>query len=265
MKQKSTSVLIFLTLVFIISAILNYFIAQNDSILASENPLIISVMWIPGISAILTILLTKQSLRVINWRIGKLKYLLMSYCIPLLYISVAYLPIWFFGFFNSNKEFTVQSAILPLVGAFINVIVTLGEEIGWRGFLFPALEKKTSFTKAALLTGFIWAIWHTPALLFTEYGSSAPWYLALPFYYISLTAISLPMAYLCKKANSIWPAVLFHAAHNSFIQAFYDPFSIKNEISKILLGETGLALVITSLLLLLVFYRKGKREFEKEK
>ena len=265
MGQKAFSISIFLALVFIGSAILNYFIAQNESILASENPLIIAVMWIPGVSAILTILLTKQSLRVINWRFGKLKYLLMSYSIPLLYISVAYLPMWFFGFFNSNKEFTIQSAILPLLGAFVNTIVTLGEEIGWRGFLFPSLEKKTTFTKAALLTGFIWAIWHTPALLFTEYGSTTPWYLALPFYYISLTAISLPMAYLCKKANSVWPAVLFHAAHNAFIQAFFDPFSIKNEISGIVLGESGLALVIASLFLLLVFYRKGKYEFKVNK
>ncbi len=92
----------------------------------------------------------------------------------------------------------------------------------------------------------------------TDYGNNAPWYTALPIFIIILTAISLPIAYLCKKANSIWPAVLFHAAHNSFIQAFYDPFSIKNEVTQFLIGETGLALLITSLILLFTYIKKSK-------
>ena len=107
-----------------------------------------------------------------------------------------------------------------------------------------------------MLTGFIWAIWHVPGLLMTEYGNNVPWYTALPFFIITLTAISLPITFLTKKANSIWPAVLFHAAHNAFIQAFYDPFTVKNETTLFLTGETGLTLAITSVVLLLVYLKK---------
>ncbi len=255
---KRNSVLIFLFLTIIISAIPNYYIIQTGSIKAGGGLFVFIVMWSPGISAILTLLLTRQSLKTIKWNLGKLKYILSAYLVPMLYVSLAYIPLWLIGFYNTEKELTLKSIAIPLLGVFVNIIAVLGEEIGWRGFLFPKLEKKMSFTKSALITGFIWAIWHTPALLFTEYGSEAPWYTALPFFVITLTAISLPMSYLCKKANSFWPAVLFHAAHNAFIQAFYDPFTIKNEISIYLIGETGLSLVIVSLIMLFIFHKESK-------
>jgi membrane protease YdiL (CAAX protease family) len=47
----------------------------------------------------------------------------------------------------------------------------IGEEIGWRGFLVPEFAKTQSFPATALITGFIWAIWHYPVLLFADYHS----------------------------------------------------------------------------------------------
>lgn len=46
---------------------------------------------------------------------------------------------------------------LQLVGAF-------GEELGWRGFLQPTLERRLPRVGAALLTGAIWAVWHVQNL-----------------------------------------------------------------------------------------------------
>ena len=43
----------------------------------------------------------------------------------------------------------------------LNILLApLWEEIGWRGFLFPTLSKRTGSGRAALLVGFIWASWH---------------------------------------------------------------------------------------------------------
>ena len=37
------------------------------------------------------------------------------------------------------------------------MLMSLGEEIGWRGFLVPELSKWVGFRKASLLSGAIWA------------------------------------------------------------------------------------------------------------
>jgi uncharacterized protein len=248
---KRKNIIIFLIILVVLSSILNYFIIKVG--FAKATILILAVMWVPAIATFLSLLLLKQSLKTIHWRIGKIKYLMQAFCIPLIYTTVAYIPLWLVGYFNAEKALTPQNLILPIAGAFINSIATLGEEIGWRGYLFPQLEKEMSFTKAALLTGFIWSVWHIPGLLLTDYGNNAPWFTSVPFFIITLTAISLPISYLCKKAKSIWPAVLFHGAHNAFIQAFYDPYSIKNATTQYLIGETGIALSITSIVLLLFF------------
>src|SRR3989344_2479732 len=51
-----------------------------------------------------------------------------------------------------------------LIGIIINTIPTLGEELGWRGFLFNE-TKQMGFWKSNLFIGIIWGIWHAPVIL----------------------------------------------------------------------------------------------------
>ena len=46
----------------------------------------------------------------------------------------------------------------------INMFAALGEEIGWRGFLYPQLEAGFGRRKGWLLGGFIWGAWHWPLM-----------------------------------------------------------------------------------------------------
>lgn len=43
-----------------------------------------------------------------------------------------------------------------------------GEEIGWRGFALPRLQKRMSVSRATLLLGLMWAFWHLPAFFYHE-------------------------------------------------------------------------------------------------
>jgi membrane protease YdiL (CAAX protease family) len=45
------------------------------------------------------------------------------------------------------------------------LIVAVGEEIGWRGWLLPALLKHSVRLRAALIVGGVWTLWHVPLLL----------------------------------------------------------------------------------------------------
>ncbi len=59
---------------------------------------------------------------------------------------------------------TVVSLLLGVLvyGPVINLFFAIGEEIGWRGFLYPALRQRMSTLPACLLVGAIWGLWHTP-------------------------------------------------------------------------------------------------------
>ena len=46
---------------------------------------------------------------------------------------------------------------------------SLGEELGWRGFLFPRLQQRFGFHGACLISGLIWAVWHYPEILWTDF------------------------------------------------------------------------------------------------
>jgi uncharacterized protein len=56
-----------------------------------------------------------------------------------------------------------------VLGLSLNAIGGLGEEIGWRGFLFEELAP-LGFWKCSIITGALWALWHVPLLFEGGYG-----------------------------------------------------------------------------------------------
>jgi len=44
------------------------------------------------------------------------------------------------------------------------MIFTFGEEFGWRGYLLPRLAPLGGIS-AAIITGVIWGLWHTPVIV----------------------------------------------------------------------------------------------------
>ena len=78
----------------------------------------------------------------------------------------------------------------PALGPIQYVVTSLvfygfGEEVGWRGFLYPALRRRLSALGAALLVVPFWAVWHLPLFFVTEsyramgVGSAVGWLLSL--------------------------------------------------------------------------------------
>lgn len=104
---------------------------------------------------------------------------------------------------------------------FLAVFMGLGEEIGWRGFLFPELKKIFGRTKGVLLGGLIHGVWHFPLMLLVgyEYGKDyigAP-LLGLFAFCIFTVTTGIISDYLYEKSHSIWLPALFHGAVNSAV------------------------------------------------
>ena len=62
-----------------------------------------------------------------------------------------------------------------VIGGVLNSVPVLGEELGWRGFLFPRLRELIGPGWAVLAQGIIWAGWHAPVILLGYNYPSNPW------------------------------------------------------------------------------------------
>jgi len=71
----------------------------------------------------------------------------------------------------------LQLVTLP-AAAFINLIPALGEELGWRGWLFPKLMPLGA-VPAILVSGVIWGLWHAPLILLGYNYPGVPGWLGL--------------------------------------------------------------------------------------
>lgn len=58
---------------------------------------------------------------------------------------------------------TIQLISIP-VGAAVNSILAFGEEVGWRGWLLPALLPVGTWP-ALIISGVLWGAWHEPIIL----------------------------------------------------------------------------------------------------
>jgi membrane protease YdiL (CAAX protease family) len=147
---------------------------------AGSNASAFVVMWTPALAALAAGVLTRRSLGAIGWRLWPAKWLLAGWIIPILYAFPAYALVWLVGLgsvpsptFLERARFTLgmpsEANWLVIVSAFgyialvnlpPNMILTLGEEIGWRGFLVPELTTWVGFRRASLYSGVIWGAWH---------------------------------------------------------------------------------------------------------
>lgn len=106
----------------------------------------------------------------------------------------------------------IQVATIPF-GAMFNVVVTFGEEAGWRGWLLPAL-RPLGVWPALVLTGTIWGLWHAPvALLGHNFNEPNVWGLLLMT--VGSIGWGIVFGWLRLRSGSLWPAVLGHGALNA--------------------------------------------------
>jgi len=89
----------------------------------------------------------------------------------------------------------------------------IGEEMGWRGYALPELQKTHTTLVAALIVGVAWAGWHLP--LFVVQGTRQSGSFAL--YLASVIGLSVVLAWLYTNTRgSVLLAVVFHAQWNVF-------------------------------------------------
>lgn len=112
----------------------------------------------------------------------------------------------------------LQVALALTIAPFVNAVVALGEELGWRGYLQPRLVELLGTRRGVVLTGVVWGAWHWPLILMGyEYGldaPGAPWLGPVVFLVFAVSAGTV-LGWLTVRGGSVWPAVLAHASINA--------------------------------------------------
>ncbi len=272
-SRRTISLYLLITLTF--SSVFYALIIWSGHLTAGGAALAYGLMWCPAMAAMATCRLTGRKVRSLPWSWPKGKYIALAYFVPIIYAAIAYGVVWAARLGGWNSEFVSQVARdfglqgMPPWGSLVLYVVlfgtvillrslasALGEEIGWRGFLVPELAKHMSFTKLSLISGLVWSAYHVPLLMFADYNAGTNRWYALGCFTVMIVSMSFSMAWLTLKSGSLWPAALFHASHNLFIQAILDNLMRNTGRTLWLTTEFGAALALTSAAFAVYFWTR---------
>ena len=233
------------------------------------------------------VLLSGQSLSGMGWKPclkGKIKLFLAAWFLPALLtaIGAALYFVVFPGHFDMSGDALAAAAgaealeqmqsqgltypmyvLISVIGCltyapFVNMLLAVGEEAGWRGFLYPQLKAKFGKRQGWLLGGVIWGMWHWPLiwLIGYEYGTDYAGFpiVGMLIFCIFATAAGVLCDWLYEKTNCIWIPSIFHGAINA-AGTVPAVICITNTGSVILLGPApngvlaGLPLMICAMIL----------------
>ena len=260
---KKIAVFYGLTLFF--SNAFNAFVLHAGKMDAGGLLYVTGAMWSPGLAALFTKRLFGEPIADLPWKWGGARYAWLAYFIPLAYALPVYLVAWLtplggflepdflnrtaaqFGWsgFPSTVVLVLFIVLTGTIGLVAKTGRALGEEIGWRGFLVPELNKVVGFTGVSVISGLMWAAYHFPVLLFGDYNKGGPAWYSLVCFTLMVVADSFIMAWLTLRSKSLWPAAIFHGSHNLFIQSILTPLTRDTGHTYYFIDEFGIGLVIT--------------------
>ncbi len=254
--QAKRKIAIFLALAVVLVGVSYIPILRTGSLEAGNGMAIIVVMWMPGLAAILTQLITSRSLKGLGWKPRTLPLLGLALILPVLYCLPVYGLTWASGLGTfapagwqaetGGAPVGTALALLLTFGLLQSLLSATGEEIGWRGLLVPQLARLTTFRNTWLLSSLVWLLYHVPLIIAADYhGAGTPlWYSLLCFTGLVFT-MSAVMAWIRLASDSLWPCALLHASHNLIVQAIFDAGTTPGPYTGYVTGEFGAGLVIT--------------------
>jgi membrane protease YdiL (CAAX protease family) len=154
----------------------------------------------------------KQSLRC---KVNVLWYVVALFGIAFLLLSVRGLHGLFFPSIPLDSIQLPRPALGILVGFLMSLPYgPLAEELGWRGFALPLLQKRMNALASSLVLGVIWWAWHLPQLLIPELQWAVGGMPPLAFLLTILPGAVLATWIVNNTRGSVLLTILFHGAMN---------------------------------------------------
>lgn len=150
--------------------------------------------------------------RMVRWRVGIQWYAVALLLPPILRLIAAGLNVLMGASMPANIQIPAGPELLANFLFPSLLLISLGEEPGFRGFALPRLLVGRSALSAALILGVLHAIWHIPLFIF---GSDSP--LIIP---IIISGAVLNTWLFNKTNGSVLLAMLLHASIDLMVGIF---------------------------------------------
>ena len=190
-------VLIYYVLIFLFTMILGGI--QQQTNLPST---LILPQWGPGLAGLLMLLLFRKDKHSIKFafKASQMKNYLAAIILPIILSLGAILVS---VFITHSLTFAQVSFIPSLMLAIFTLVGSIGEEIGWRGYLQPTLNKKMNLFWSSVVVSALWIPWHVGNF---GYGT-----LFTIGFFLVILSYSFLISYLIKDTKfNLLIAVLFH-------------------------------------------------------
>ncbi len=281
LNKKALAIFLILTFGLTIGLVL---IARFSGLTLFDAPVLVSqlviaaAMFIPALSALIVQkLILKKSFKSLGITWGPWKMYLKTYGIIFLLFLINYLITWLFitkpdlSLISFLQQYNITAplpmpaatmimlfVLMTLVAAPIfNMIPSLGEEIGWRGFLLPQLEPLGKI-KAVIISGIIWALWHTPMIIILGFVYGRQIWPGVLMHFITVTSLGIWFGYIWLKTHSTVQAAFMHATFNAHAYGFWVIIFVSS--NKLLIGAVGLIGMLLALILAYMTIYKMRQE-----
>jgi membrane protease YdiL (CAAX protease family) len=198
--------------------------------------------------------------RIVQWRVGIAWYLFTFIGLPAIEtLGTTAIP----GVLASATSIDWLPELMSAAVFFVYpglLAGPLGEEIGWRGFALPRLQRLQGPVKASLILGVLWAFWHAPIWFSGQW--STPSVPNIAVYVFWIVAVTFIFTWVFNNSQgSVFMAILLHGTMDVFPNAFllaHLPGAAEMTRSGVLSMYWGLALVFGVFALLLVVCTRGR-------
>jgi membrane protease YdiL (CAAX protease family) len=168
--------------------------------------------------------------RLVLWRVGVRWYLFALVGVPLImllgFAVYAMAPPDLAALSTVSRRLGISTLgpayVLTYLVQFVLVMILGGplfEEIGWRGFALPRLQRMRGPLAASLILGVLWGLWHLPEFLVptwaaTSGGSSLS---GIILFILAAVAFSIMISWVFNNTRaSLLIAVLLHTSIDTF-------------------------------------------------
>ena len=155
----------------------------------------------------------------LGWRRPPAAVLALALVLPALVTLASFGAARLLGIIHFSAGLDLNASTNLVISLVLGSLMFIGEEIGWRGFLFPRLAVLLPRKQAALVTGALHGAFHLPLLLLTTvYQSAGNRLIVVPMVMITITAAGVIYAWVRDLGDSVWPVAVMHNAFNTFME-----------------------------------------------